>query len=440
MRVGVVGCGKLGLMVALAIECGGHEVKGYDVNPRVAEYVKRAAIPFKEDHARQLLAKTKIEMISLEELCAWADLLFLAPQTPHQAKFEGASPLPEERADFDYQYLVACVRAVNSNLARPTPCAIISTVLPGTLEREVLPIIGNKFRLVYTPQFIAMGTVVDDFLNPDLVLVGSHDPVALSVITEFYSSIGVGSKLFITDLKTAEGIKVFYNTFVTAKTVLANLYGEMAERLGMNVDDIYKALTSSTERLISSKYLRAGMGDGGGCHPRDNIALSWVARKINLSFDFFTALMTAREKHCEWLADLIQAEVDEQLNLWGKSLPVTILGRSFKPETNIETGSPAVLLSAILKKRHIAHGCFDEYVPHHPGIYFIGTQHERYRQINFPAGSVVIDPFRYIEPQVGVTLRSIGSGREVGGERSLLDSETIGQGESARAGGIAQHG
>ena len=433
MNVGVVGCGKLGLIVALAIESKGHEVKGYDTNPQIGVYLRRRMIPFKEEHSEDLLRETKMEMIGLSELCAWADILFLSPQTPHQARFEGATPLPEDRADFDYRYLVNCVTQVSQALTRPTTCAVISTVLPGTLEREVIPAINSKFLLVYTPQFIAMGTVFEDFLNPDLVLVGAHDSAALETIRQFYESIGVGNKLFITDLKTAEGIKVFYNTFITAKTVLANLYGEMAERMGMNVDDIYAALTSSTNRLISPKYLKAGMGDGGGCHPRDNIALSWVARQQNLSFDFFTALMTAREKHCEWLADLIQAEIDEQLDLWGRHLPVTIMGRAFKPETNIETGSPSLLLSAILKRRGIAHGCFNEYIPRHPGIYFIGTQHDAYRHIDFPPGSVVLDPFRYIEPQPGVTLRSIGAAREVGGERSLSNADTFGQGVSARA-------
>ncbi len=423
MRVGFVGCGKLGLMVALATESKGHEVKGYDIDPKIAGYLKNREIPFEEEHSSELLAKTQMEMVPLNVLCRWADLLFLAPQTPHQPKFEGATPLPEDRADFDYKYLVDCVKAVDLALNGTTAktCAIISTVLPGTLEREVLPLLKSRFRLVYTPQFIAMGTVYHDFLNPDLVLVGVHDAYALEVITKFYESMGVTNKLFVTDLKTAEGIKVLYNTFITTKTVLANLYGEMAERLGMNVEHIYKALTSATGRLISPLYLKAGMGDGGGCHPRDNIALSWVARQHNLSFDFFTALMTAREKHCEWLADLISAEVEDQLDREGRHLPVVILGRAFKPETNIETGSPALLLSSILKRRGIAHGCFDNYIPRHPGIYFIGTQHERYKHINFPPGSVVIDPFRYIEPQVGVILRSIGSARETVREEAVVN-------------------
>jgi UDPglucose 6-dehydrogenase len=401
MKIGFVGCGKLGLMVALAIESKGHEVKGYDVNTQIANYFAGAPYPYQEEGAAELFQKSKMEMVSLEELCRWADILFLAPQTPHEAQYEGDRPLPSTRADFNYSYLKQCICDVRAYLVRPTTCVLISTVLPGTLEREVLPLLDDRFRLVYEPLFIAMGTVVRDFLNPEFVLVGLHDKEAAAELQRFYATIH-NRPLFITDIKTAEGIKVFYNTFITAKTVLANLYGEMAARLGMNVDDIYQALSLATDRLISPKYLKAGMGDGGGCHPRDNIALSYIAQKCELSFDFFSALMTAREKHVEWLASLIKQ--------YKGDLPVYLLGRAFKPETNIETGSPAVLLSRILQREGIPHGSQEYHVPIVPALYFIGTRHERWAKIKFPAGSVVIDPFRYISEQKDVTVLRIGDG------------------------------
>lgn len=405
MRVGFVGCGKLGLMVALSIESRGHEVKGFDVTLNPDKYLRERRMPFHEEHSEELLANTKMEMIGLDELCDWADILFLAPQTPHDPKYEGVTRIPEERVDFDYTHLINCVKDVDACLKTPKTCVIISTVLPGTIEREIKPIISRFFRLVYEPLFIAMGTVRDDFLNPEFVLVGVDDPKAADELESFYKTIH-DKPVFKTDIRTAEGIKVFYNTFITTKTVLANLYGEMAHRLGMNVDDIFSALSLATDRIISTKYLKAGMGDGGGCHPRDNIALSYVARRENLSFDFFDALMNAREKHCEWLADLIARNCYSG----AKQMPVFILGKSFKPETNIETGSPSILLSNILKERNIGHVIADDilHVEQVAGLYFIGTKHERYRDIRFAPGSVVIDPFRYIPEQEGVRLISIG--------------------------------
>jgi len=400
LKVGFVGCGKLGLMVALTVESKGHSVKGFDVSDAPQRYLAQGSIPFQEEHAEELLATSKMEMVSLPELCDWADILFIAPQTPHNPMYEGTTPLPETRADFDYRYLIACVDDVNSSLVRPTPCIVISTVLPGTIEREILPIIDKNFQLVYSPQFIAMGTVYEDFLHPEFWLIGTNaDEFSVEVVRHFYRTIAKIPEV-VTDIRTAEGIKVFYNTFITAKTVLANLYGEMAHRCQMNVDDIFKAISLSTHRLLSSKYLRAGMGDGGGCHPRDNIALSWLAKRIGLSYDFFESLMTAREKHCEFLADIIEEQATYEM-------PITILGRAFKPETNIETGSPALLLSAVLRRRGVAHDAVDD-VPDRAGLFFIGCQHEHYRFAKFREGSVVIDPFRYIPKQEGVTVIHIG--------------------------------
>lgn len=408
MRVGMVGCGKLGLMVALTIESKGHEVKGYDVNPLIKSYLQDRAIPFQEEQADELLSKTKMEIVSLEDLCTWADILFLAPQTPHDPKFDGTHLLPTERRDFDYKHLFSCVMQVDSCLDREKVCVVISTVLPGTMQTHIIPFISDRFKIVYEPLFIAMGTVYKDFLNPEFVLVGvdEYGEGAADTLAEFYKTIH-SKPLLKTDIKTAEGIKVFYNTFITAKTVLANFYGEMAERLGMNVDDIYEAICLSTDRLLSPKYLKAGMGDGGGCHPRDNIALSFVSQKIGSSFDLAEAFMLAREKHAEWLARIITGEAAST-----HTEVIYILGRSFKPETNIESGSPSILVSNILNDWRVPHSIVEDMNPTERGVYFIGTQHQRYRDYVFPIGSTVIDPFRYLVKQDGVKLVRIGLPRE----------------------------
>lgn len=415
MKIGMVGCGKLGLMVALTIESRGHEVRGYDIDPAVATRLKDRTLLFHEEHAEELLKNTKMQMVPLSELCAWADILFLAPQTPHAPQFEGITPLPEERADFDYLPLITCVVMVNECLVRPTTCVVVSTVLPGTIERAIEPLINENFKLVYQPLFIAMGTVYHDFLHPEFVLCGTKHDDAAAELRHFYETIffpvykpiwntcdEMDNRVFRTDIRTAEGIKVFYNTFITAKTVLANIYGELAHKLGMNADDIYRAMSKATDRLISPKYLKAGMGDGGGCHPRDNIALSYVARRENLSFDIFEALMKAREKHTEWLADLCQQAAADS------GLPIVILGMAFKPETNITTGSPSLLLYSILGRRDVPVHLSDYPDMFEKSVFFIGCQHKRYQTYAFPEGSVVIDPFRYIPYSSAYSVIRIG--------------------------------
>ena len=411
MRIGIVGLGKLGLPVALAIETMGHEVHGYDINPAVAGYVRDGKIPYEEVGVEDLLGFTGLVVHdTLAELVAQdLDIIFVAVQTPHDPRYEGVTTLPDERVDFDYTYLRQACAAVSTELTTPTVVAVISTVLPGTIEREIKPLIGDNFRLVYTPQFIAMGTVVENFLHPEFALIGVDDEEAAAVMTEFFSALDCGHVL--TDVRTAEGIKVFYNTFITAKTVLANIYGELSEKLGMNVDDIYTALTAADRRLMSGAYLKAGVGDGGGCHPRDNIALSWLAREHDLSFDIFEALMLARENHMNWIAEEVWQEAQVR-----PQDPVYVFGKSFKPGTNITTGSPARLLVNLLRANfgiepivYDPHAGGDNPLERHRlemGVYVIATDHGDWPLP--PSGSVVIDPFGSFPDHAGVTVRRLG--------------------------------
>lgn len=413
MKIGMVGCGKLGLMVALTIESKGHNVIGYDVDPRIEKYLQQKRIPFREKYADKLLVDTRMRMVSLLELVKQSDIIFVAIQTPHAPLYEGITRVPSTRVDFDYSYLKEAVKHINNcldSIGEDKTVVIISTVLPGTIDREIRPLMGQHFKLVYEPLFIAMGTVYYDYLHPEFVLMGVDEGEkgreTVRQLEEFYKTIH-DKPVFKTDIRTAEAIKVFYNTFVTMKTVLGNIYGEMAHKLGANVDDIYKALSISTDRIISSKYLKSGMGDGGGCHPRDNIALSYIARKVGLSFDIFDALMKAREYHTEWLTDVIIQKHKET------GLPIIILGKTFKPETDLVVGSPSMLLSNILNEKNIEYIHYDPYVDKWEldkgkAIYFIATKHDIFSEISFVPGSVVIDPFRYIRDQEGVKIIKIG--------------------------------
>ena len=195
-----------------------------------------------------------------------------------------------------------------------------------------------------------------------------------------------------------------HNSYLTSKISFANIYGEMAHKLGMNADDIYKAFSIATNRILSAKYLKAGVGTGGGCHPRDNIALSFLAKKYKISFNIFENLMVAREKHMEWLGEIAYNESRTS------GLPLIILGKAFKPESNIQTGSPAILLANILTEKGVefSHFEFDYPLELQKAVYLIATQHTQYKEIKFPRGSIIIDPFRYINKTDGIKVISIG--------------------------------
>ena len=401
-----MGLGKLGLPVALAIESKGHQVYGYDVSPAVLETITSRVLPYKEVGAQELLEKTHITWATPLEMAHECDIVFLAIQTPHDPKYEGATRIPEERVDFNYDHLKAAAGKISEaakEAGREIIVVIISTVLPTTLEREIYPLLNEFVHLCYNPFFIAMGTVVPDFLNPEFVLLGVKDQKTADKVKEFYATIH--DKPFAEmPVVDAELTKVAYNTFIGMKIVFVNTLMEICQKVGGNVDNVTDAVKKATERLISPKYLSAGMGDGGGCHPRDNIAMSHIARKLSLSHDFFEDLMLAREHQTEWLADIVVEKAS------ASGLPVIILGKSFKPETNIQTGSPAILLANLLQEKGIEfkHIGEEEAIEVQKAVFFIATKHAVYQGIKFPTDSIVIDPFGYIEYQRGVDLISIG--------------------------------
>lgn len=400
--VGIIGCGKLGLPVALAIESRGHKVMGFDTSPFPYSFIKERRIPYKEEGIPPLLATTNLTMThSLAEIVSECEIVFIAVQTPHQAEFEGSTPLPPHRVDFDYSFVegvLSDIARVCDKIAKRTTVVLVSTCLPGTYREIFSRVIHPSMDFLYSPQFVAMGTVLQDYLAPEFNLIGSEKRDAALQLESFYATINSAPSIH-TDITTAEGIKVSYNTWITAKTVIANAWGELSDRLEMNFSDIKKAWDLSTKRLWSTRYTEAGMSDGGGCHPRDNIALSYVAQKSGMSFNIWESLIAAREAFEKWHAqELIDAADANQHE-------IIILGRAFKPETNIEVGSPARLLSSLIERAHTHAESLDD-LP--VATYFIGTRHEKYRDYQFPPGSVVLDPHGIIQDQRGVTVRRLG--------------------------------
>jgi len=409
MRIGFIGLGKLGLPVALAIESKGHTVIGYDISEQVKNIVAAKKIPYREIWAQEHLEKSKLRFVSVEEVVSQSEMIFVPIQTPHDPAYEGITRIPEKRADFDYTWLKAGMKTLSAEIekqGKKMVVVIISTVLPGTIRREIKPLLGPHTKLCYNPFFIAMGTTMRDFLHPEFVLFGVDDEEAADKAEKFYRTLH-HAPFYKTSIESAELIKVAYNTFISTKIAFVNTLMEMCHKLpGTNVDDVTNALKLGRRRIISDAYFSGGMGDGGGCHPRDNIALSWLAREVNLSMDWFENIMMQRERQTDWLADLIEQYRQPEDEVY-------ILGKSFKPETNIQVGSPSILLKNILVERGHEVTMYDPWVDETApkfakGVYFIGTKHPEFGEFDFPQGSVVLDPWRYIPDREGVTVVRIG--------------------------------
>ena len=422
MRVGIVGLGKLGTPVALAMSLKGHDVMGYDINSSRMQkefFPHREIGPAGEPSIEPLLRQSTLRFGSLREVVEHAEAIFVAVQTPHEPEYEGVTRLPDERVDFDYTWLRSAVEDVSDaidELGEDRVVIVISTVLPGTLRREILPIINGHVKLCYNPFFIAMGTTIRDFLNPEFVLFGMRDPEAAATAKELYATLH-DRPLYETSIENAELIKVAYNTYITMKVSFANVLMEICHKIdGCDVDGVTDALALGTQRLLSPNYMRGGMGDGGGCHPRDNIALSWLAREVDLSYDWFESVMTARERQTDWLADLV-AEHHERRRFPHNR--VGIYGKAFKAGTNLTVGSPATLLANLLQERGFEVQQYDPYVDEGPppfsgaGVYFVATRHEDFAAPDFPypEGAVLLDPWRFVPGRPGVEVIPVGDSR-----------------------------
>ncbi len=404
MNIGFLGLGKLGLPVALATESKGHKVFGYDISKKTINNIKNRVIDYREIWVDEYLPKTNLEILDMNNLVKKSDIIFVPIQTPHHEKYEGVTRIPTERADFDYTFLKKGIKNLSDEIEKQKKnkvVIIISTVLPGTITREIKPLLGSYTKLVYNPFFIAMGSTMKDFLHPEFVLFGRDDDLALKIGKEFYKTISK-APIYDTTIENAELIKVAYNTMISTKISFANTLMEMCYHLpNTDVDDVTNALKMANNRLISGAYMSGGMGDGGGCHPRDNIAMSYLSKKFNISHNWFENIMQQRERQTEWMSKIIIKE--------SKGMQINILGKTFKAETNLTLGSPAILLKNLLEEEGIKVNQWDPYVDgkydkfsdlydwdKKPQVFFIATKHDFFTKIKFHKNSLVIDPWRFM--------------------------------------------
>ncbi len=438
-RVAMIGLGKLGLPVAVSL-AHKFQVIGYDLDPikrqhRVYEHRETGPDgfgPFQPSF--DLVCRRTFSgnmdwddgypglffADTLREAVTCADVIFLAIQTPHESALDGSLYLtPHQRKDFDYSYIKKLCEEMAPLVLPGQVVVIISTMLPGTMKREIVPILGDKCRLAYNPFFIAMGTVMRDFVNPEFVLLGGAKE-SLETVRALYNSyydVGRMPSIRMMSYESAELTKIAYNLFISMKIAYANTLMEISHHLpGCDVDDVTGALCMAKDRLISPRYMRAGMVDGGNCHPRDGIAASWLCQNLRVGFNLFEVIVESRQRQTESLALL--------LNKHGKDMRKVILGKSFKAETNITGGSPAFLLADILKSWCIEFEHFDPWIdgperhpftfpvnPSPPTCYLIATKHAQFADWKFPPGSVVVDPHRIIRDQEGVEVICVGVGK-----------------------------
>lgn len=237
MKVGFCGLGKLGFPCALAIAMKGHDVYGYDINPDVMNtdprIYKEAGIDgtgdlndYLGDNFHNYITSGngpggKLFFSDLETIGKKCEIIFMAIQTPHQPQFEGTTCIPEGRADFNYDALEQAVIDLTKHIDKKTAVVIISTVLPGTIRNRIMPHLNDHVKLCYNPFFIAMGTTMRDFLDPEFTLFGVNDWWSANMAKILYQSIH-NAPFYECTIEEAELIKVSYNCYSDDTEVMTN--------------------------------------------------------------------------------------------------------------------------------------------------------------------------------------------------------------------------
>ena len=370
MRIAFIGLGKLGMPCAEALAKKGYtDITGYDVVQKSSELVDIKP--------------------TLAEAIKGRDAVFIATPTPHEEGYDGRAPTAHlEPKDFNYESVKSVLKQCNDLMNDDQVVVLVSTVLPGTIRRELAPIMTNV-KLIYNPYLIAMGSVEYDMVNPEMIMIGTKKGIEETAVKAgwlrlLYDDICENNpRIEFGTWEEIEAIKIFYNTFISNKIALVNMIQDVAQKLGsIDVDKVAKALSKSTQRITGPSYMKPGMGDGGACHPRDNIALRWLAKDLGLGYDIFQTIITAREKQAENMALAILEH--------GKNIYFT--SDSFKPGTSMVDGSYSLLVQHYVKKHggKLANG-FDN------PVQVIVRVHES-DQISADNNTVIFDPWRSYPP------------------------------------------
>jgi len=362
-RACVIGLGKLGSPLAACLAAKGLVVTGVDLDPQKVEALNRGEAPVHEPGLSEMIAKSQGRLKATNDIEAAvrnSDITFIVVSTPS-----------EPSGGFSLRFVDPVCVAIGRALAASSNYHVVvltSTVMPGTaggpvrdfLEQASGKRVGKDFGLCYSPEFIALGSVIRDFLNPDMLLIGESDARAGDFLAQLYGQVcenqpAVARMSFV----NAEITKLAVNTYVTTKISYANMLARICEQLpGADVDVITSALGNDTR--IGPKYLKGAVSYGGPCFPRDNLALAQLARNLGVPPDLAQAVDQFNRAQVQWLADLVQQRAGGT---------ASILGLTYKAGTDVVEQAVGFLLMAELAKRGTRVLAFDPaYGKHGPRV------------------------------------------------------------------------
>lgn len=329
-EVSVIGLGKLGSSLAAVLSSVSHNVVGVDRSKVIVDQINDGLAPFPEPYLQYLIDSSPFQATTNVGAIFDTDLTFVIVPSPSL-----------KDGSFDPTYVVDAVTGIGEILKEKSGyhnVVVSSTLMPGTMENVVRPAleqasereVGNNLGLCYSPEFIALGNVVQDLLNPDMVLIGASDPKAASKLASLLVSVvGSDRPIYHMGLTEAEMAKIGVNAYITMKISFANTIAEICEQTdGADASRVLKAI--GADKRIGSKYLSAGTAYGGECFPRDNRAFAFTARTAGTRALLAEATDAINDRQIDRLQDIIQQHMTPDGS-------VAIIGVTYKPGTPIFT-------------------------------------------------------------------------------------------------------
>jgi UDPglucose 6-dehydrogenase len=338
-KIVIIGTGYVGLTAGVCLAFLGHEVICVDKDKDKIKNLKKGIIPIHEPGIATLLKKSKknIEFTdNLKEALPESEAVFIAVGTPSK-----------ENGDIDLTHFKKAIREIAKLLRGYKVIVNKSTVPVGTGEwtvKEVRKYFKGKFAVVSNPEFLREGSAIKDFFNPDRIVIGTEDRRAKKIMIDIYSQIN--SPKIITNIKSAEMIKYAANAFLATKISFINEIANVCEKTGGDVEEVAKGI--GLDRRIGKHFLKAGIGFGGSCFPKDVDGLASVAKKKKYDFHLLSSVSIVNAKQQLNFVRKIKKDLKKE-----KGKKICVWGLSFKPNTDDVRKSPALRVINLLKRYEI---------------------------------------------------------------------------------------
>ena len=354
--ISVFGIGKLGFPIIACFASKGYRVIGFDVNPSTIDAVNERKPNILEPGLVELLQKPG--EISATDDYRYAvensEATFIVVPTPSQAD-----------GSFSTQYAEAAAEQIAAGIKNKDNYHLVvltSTVLPGATEDSIKTILekvsgkkcGPDFGLCYSPEFIALGSVIRDFLNPDVILIGEADQKSGDTLSEVYNKVCDNDPPIVRmSIRSAELAKISLNAYVTMKISFANTIAELCEHLPDGDAEAVSRMLGFDSR-IGRKYLSGALAYGGPCFPRDNKAFAFFARQVGCEARLSEATDRENMHQNERIVALIKQKLGDV-----RDKKVAMLGLTYKPDTDVIEESAAVKIAETLAKEGAGISVYD---------------------------------------------------------------------------------